>query len=509
MLDRSRYLTSAVCVTALCTLVSFTACTDSNLTDPNPDSIQAAKGGGGGKGGGGKGGGGKAPRVDATDPSEAQQDTRLYVRVLGSGFDKGSEIQMTLGGDPTGKVRTNSTRFVSQKELVADITIAFDAVEALYDVEVMTGRGKKGIGSELFRVRKRGDDAYTITDLGTLPGGGGGVARDISDANSAVGTAEVEEGGVVATLWTWQVTQTGEINVDPPESLGVPEGYHSSYGNAINSFGTVVVGSASPDGFASKPVRWTLPNGSPAVLGTLPSLPDGGASDVNNNSLIVGGIAYITPEEKIRRAVVWYPDADPPTPTELPTLPGFIAGDWSGASGINNAGHVVGHSNVQLGGQQFFHAVLWLPADTESGYMACNLHPAGAYSSMADAVSEPAPQGEVRVLGTRHIAPGEGSVVVWTLNLATGGCPEVVFEDLGLSTPRYHFHDINTGGELAGQDIQGTSNPFHWTPAAGLVELPTLQGQHGAAEGINNAGRIVGSSIADGGETHAVLWIKN
>jgi hypothetical protein len=103
----------------------------------------------------GRGGGGK-PQVDATDPSEAPQDTTLEVRVLGSGFDDGSEARMLLAGQATEKVRTNSTRFESETELVANITIAIDAEVALYDVEVTTSRRRKGIGTELFAVKEKG-----------------------------------------------------------------------------------------------------------------------------------------------------------------------------------------------------------------------------------------------------------------------------------------------------------------------------------------------------------------
>jgi len=81
--------------------------------------------------------------------------------VMGSGFDNGSEVTMTLDDTSSSSVRTNSTRFVSPNELVANITIALEADTALYDVEVMTRRGKKGVGVDMFRVRLKGSSSAT------------------------------------------------------------------------------------------------------------------------------------------------------------------------------------------------------------------------------------------------------------------------------------------------------------------------------------------------------------
>jgi hypothetical protein len=106
-----------------------------------------------------KGGGGGAEEdsvvVSDTDPREAEQDTTLDVRVSGSGYDDGSSVRFLLNGKPTKKVKTNSTRFENEQELVANITIALDAVVASYDVEVTTSKRRKGIGTELFAVKEK------------------------------------------------------------------------------------------------------------------------------------------------------------------------------------------------------------------------------------------------------------------------------------------------------------------------------------------------------------------
>ena len=71
-------------------------------------------------------------------------------------------------------VQTNFTTFVSKSELIADINIDVAALESYHDIEVTTRRGKKGIGTELFSVKKAGDTGPTylveVTKLGTLSG---------------------------------------------------------------------------------------------------------------------------------------------------------------------------------------------------------------------------------------------------------------------------------------------------------------------------------------------------
>lgn len=119
------------------------ACTDSGPTLPR---INAAPGSSG-------------PIVTSADPDNAPQDTTLDVVVNGSGFDRGSSAQWAIAGVPAPKVHTNSTRFVSPRQLVANITIALDADVVLYDVMVTTSGGKKGIGTELFAVRQKGQAA--------------------------------------------------------------------------------------------------------------------------------------------------------------------------------------------------------------------------------------------------------------------------------------------------------------------------------------------------------------
>ena len=148
--------------------------------------------------------GGRGPSVNAADPSEAPQGTTLTVRVLGSGFDRGSTFRWLLNGAPAPKIQTLATRYVSNSELEVDIEIEEDTEEDDYDIEVETGRGKKGVGVELFAVKKPGDNGpefvITTTDLGTLEGRSGSRAKGIVSAPiRVVGGSRSEDG---AFYWT-------------------------------------------------------------------------------------------------------------------------------------------------------------------------------------------------------------------------------------------------------------------------------------------------------------------
>jgi hypothetical protein len=90
--------------------------------------------------------------VTAIAPDAVVQDTTLDIRVNGSGFDRGSLAEFLRDGVVDPRVRTNSTRYVKTTELIANVTVALDAVPTRYDVRVTTSRGKKGIGTELLAV---------------------------------------------------------------------------------------------------------------------------------------------------------------------------------------------------------------------------------------------------------------------------------------------------------------------------------------------------------------------
>jgi hypothetical protein len=95
--------------------------------------------------------------VTGATPDSATQDTTLDVIINGSGFVSGTAANWSLAGvqDPA-QVRTNSTRYVNSRQLVANITISSSAAVAKWDI-VVTAAGKKGgIGTEAFAVKAHG-----------------------------------------------------------------------------------------------------------------------------------------------------------------------------------------------------------------------------------------------------------------------------------------------------------------------------------------------------------------
>jgi hypothetical protein len=123
------------------------------------------------------------PIVSSAEPASAPQDTTLDVTVTGSNFDAGSRVDLAIDGVMTDKVRTNSTTFANPKKLVANITIAPDAIPDRYDVIVTTSKGKRGIGIERFEVtlRQGKTNLYTVTFGGDLEGTVSDVTLDYRD----------------------------------------------------------------------------------------------------------------------------------------------------------------------------------------------------------------------------------------------------------------------------------------------------------------------------------------
>lgn len=100
--------------------------------------------------------------VSSATPDSAVQDTTVDVVINGSGFVSGAQANWALAGvQDSSQVRTNSTRYVSSRQLVANITITAAATAAKWDI-VVTASGKKGgIGTEMFAVKVRGNvDTY-------------------------------------------------------------------------------------------------------------------------------------------------------------------------------------------------------------------------------------------------------------------------------------------------------------------------------------------------------------
>ena len=166
--------------------------------------------------------------VTSATPDSATQDTTLDVVVAGTGFVSGSTATWALAGvpDPT-QVRTNSTRYVSSRKLVANITISATAAIGKWDVIVMAG-SKGGIGTEAFAIKtKRDADTnsrvnYVVANQVDLaPAGitGDGRLRDGTSANGADSEYQsrfcAATGSIANMLQPNGAPGTGDLFFDP------------------------------------------------------------------------------------------------------------------------------------------------------------------------------------------------------------------------------------------------------------------------------------------------------
>lgn len=493
---------------ATAALVLVSACAD-QPTQPDPD-ISFAKGGGGG-----------GPAVDAADPNSAPQDITLDVRVIGSGFDKGSAVKFLKGGQSTPKIVTNSSTFIDRNNIIANITIAVDAEVALYDIEVTTSRGKKGIGSELFSVQEKGkpgDDPppfdIRTMDLGTLDGRSSAGASSVvsgPDGNS-VRVVGGSSGGDGAFYWTpggGMVELTGPA--EPNASILGTEAVEISDGGQI--VGQRFVDRGDPDVNGLQPLFWSSSQAEAIVLPM--GLARSSYATANNNNGQVVGQSFDhsdDPDAPHAHAMLWTVDGAGNTTTRDLHKETFGELEFlrSVAEGINDHGQVVGWAYDGSRERAFLWddgVVTLLDGAVEAGFL-----------SFAYAISNADP---VQIVGGAHDqSGGSRRALLWTV-LSDGTVeteelpPPAGFEGSWAS-------DVNDAGEVVGssrptnnsQDGHATLWTFDPTGERIAVDL----GQ-GWARAIDNSAslvgltRVVGSTrVLEGkgrkktSNNHAILW---
>jgi hypothetical protein len=185
LMSRSNRSTLPLLLGGLALALVIGSCTE-DAAGPSPREAPAFKRGDGPGGGPGKD---ADPVVAATDPDSASQDTTIDVLVIGEGFDEGSTAEWLIdeAPDPLNRIRTNRTTYVNPKRLIANITIAADAETTLYDVEVQTSKGRKGVGIEVFRVKLKTEPIPVEATLrddagdGVWSDGGGTYVAEIDE----------------------------------------------------------------------------------------------------------------------------------------------------------------------------------------------------------------------------------------------------------------------------------------------------------------------------------------
>ncbi|MFN0181180.1 MAG: hypothetical protein ACKVZ0_20430 [Gemmatimonadales bacterium] len=412
------------------------------------------------------------PTVTATDPSAAPRDTTLDVRVLGTGFDNGSVAEFLLAGAVDPKVHTNSTRFVSSKELVASVTIDATAAVAFRDVAVTTTRGKKGIGTEKFLV-------LSIEQLGQ----DGGFAQDVNASGLVVGRIGQGCNGQLPATW------------DPAgltSFLPLPAGGCSGWAESVNGSGVILGGIRTDPANAG---RWSVARWTPIAGGYLAEFlgywSDG--SNIEAGAINAGGnlvaTAYTTPWTALWRAPgqPWTHLSVPPgadrcvargindadwivgkcyfagvaspvlwagpsgSPIQLPRLAG--RNSHQGAEDVNNAGAIAGYAwNRAKNGAIQEMAVRW--HFDGAAWQAQSLGSLGGGTSTATAIDE---DGAIVGWSTKSGANGALTAFLWHFGGMT---------DLGALGPESQALGIATGPAgrvtVGGSIVSGSWRPVRW-----------------------------------------------
>ncbi len=169
--------------------------------------------------------------VTGTSPDSATQDTTLDVVISGTNFSNDAVATWALAGVADSQhVRTNSTRYVSSRQLVANITISSTATLGKWDVMVMS-KGKGGIGTEMFAIKVK-----------SLQGGCGGTTQlldsrvsmswaTLAEMGSASGVIDDGQGAYVGDVGSVDAkipyhdatcARSGDIIFDPDRLTGQP-----------------------------------------------------------------------------------------------------------------------------------------------------------------------------------------------------------------------------------------------------------------------------------------------
>ncbi len=304
---------------------------------------------------------------------------------------------------------------------------------------------------------------YTVTDLGTLPGGNFSQPFFINRYGLVSGSSSLSDGTQHAVLWLDGLT--GDIGAP---GLGGPNSIAFGDNERFQAVGEAETSAPDPNGedfcgFGNHLICLPFESAN-GVMNPLPTLGgnNGVAYAINNRGEVAGTAENTTPDPGCPapqvlhfKPVVW----EKGVIHELPTFDG----DPDGVTQeINDKGEVVGGSGTCATFNTNFlynlvpvHALLW-----EKG-KATDLGNLGGQTGQAGG------------------------------NIA---------------------YDINNQGQVVGNsDLQGdtTFHAFLWTRRTGMQDLGTLSGDVASVSlSINDAGSVIGASLDSSFNPRAFLWEK-
>ncbi len=222
---------------------------------------------------------------------------------------------------------------------------------------------------------------YTITNLGTLPGGGYSAARGVNDLAQVVGYARAADGQEHAFLWqngvmtdlgtfggsssaAYRINKHGQIVGRYVDGIGHGYVWHNGNLRVLNSSDLFDINDAGQAVGVknSRAIIWN-PDGSITDVGLLPGYPSSFAFDINTHGEVVG-FGWNDTEH---RAFYWQNGV-------MQDL-GTLGGTMSEARGINDSKQIVGISNFPGWGMYDYHGFYWqdgqmLDIGTLGGFMS-------------------------------------------------------------------------------------------------------------------------------------------
>jgi uncharacterized membrane protein len=332
--------------------------------------------------------------------------------------------------------------------------------------------------------------SYTVTDLGTMPGGDFSIANGLNDRGDVAGQWGAPNSDITGFVrFNGVMTSTGRL----------PKGLYS-YATAINMAGVAVGDGDTGNG---RPQSWVT-----SPLGLINIFPNNGGNThavfIGNNGMIGG---YYTKSlsgwVSSWKGAIWTPDPKDPRKyrtLDLPILPGGIDPKSSYAIpyAFNQSFQAAGNAQTdQIGG----HACFWNNNAAHS-IVDLGVYP-GDWSSEAYGINDFG-----QVVGSSH-PPFGNRPVVWNSDAAhtASELPQLPGDNSGQASR------INNLGHVIGTSFY--SAPGTWDNATlprlvvwrdgGVFELQSvLEPVTGAgwtlssASAINNLGQIVGSGVHNG-----------
>ncbi len=176
---------------------------------------------------------------------------------------------------------------------------------------------------------------------------------------------------------------------------------------------------------------------------------------------------------------------------------GTLGGNYNFASGVNNAGQVIGASTLTVSGpgSDPYHAYI----TGANGVGIRDLGTLGGDSSSASAINDAG-----RVAGTSTLADGSTHAFITGPN-------GVGMTDLGAFSQGF-ITDINAAGQVVGYSDTGNdlSRAFISGPnGVGRTDIGTLGGNKTVASAVNDAGQVAGYSSLTDGSIHAFITGPN